>query len=169
MEHFKNELKNIRTGRANPGILDSVTVELYGSQLRLKELASVTAPEARMLLITPFEGRNSGTIGKAIEKANIGLQPIVDGNVVRIKIPTMDESMRKDMIKVCNKKREECKVGIRNVRHDLIKLLKRLKESAQLPEDEVKKFEKKLQELTDKFCKEADEAAEKKEKEISTI
>ena len=100
IEHLKNELKGIRTGRANPGMLDNVTVEVYGSQMRIKDIASVNAPEPRQLLITPFDTQNTAAIGKAIERANLGFMPIVDGNVVRIKIPQMDESdaQRNDQI-----------------------------------------------------------------------
>ena len=104
LEHLKAELKSIRTGRANPGMVEGVIVEVYGSPMRLKEIASVNAPESRMLLITPFDSKLASTIGKAIEKANLGLMPIVDGNMVRIKIPQMDENMRKEMVKLCHKR-----------------------------------------------------------------
>lgn len=169
IEHLKTELKNIRTGRANPGMLDSISVEIYGTQMRLKDIASVTAPEARMLLITPFDTQNNSTIGKAIEKANLGVNPIVDGNVIRIKIAPMDDSVRKEMIKLCHKRCEEAKVGIRNIRQDANKLIRKQKDSGDMPEDVMKKNEKLIQELTDKYCKEAEELSNKKEKEISTI
>src|SRR5262249_5243225 len=109
IEHLKHELNSIRTGRANPGMLDHVTVEVYGSQMRIKELASITTPEPRQLLITPFDRSHASAIGKAIEKANLGFMPIVDGNAVRIKIPAMDENMRKEMVKLCFKRLEEVK------------------------------------------------------------
>lgn len=169
IEHLKNELKSIRTGRANPAMLDQIFVEVYGSMMRIKELASVTSPEPRQLLITPFDHTNKGHISKAIEKANLGVMPIVDGNVVRIKIPPMDDAMRKEMIKLCSKKCEEAKVGIRNERRHANDTLKRQKNDGHMAEDEVKKLEKTIQELTDKFCKEADDITAKKEKEVSTI
>jgi len=169
IEHLKTELKNIRTGRANPAMLDSVTLEVYGSQMRLKDIASVTAPEARMLLITPFDPQNTGAIGKAIEKANLGVMPIVDANVIRIKISAMDNNMRKEMIKLCHKRREECKVSIRNVRRDQNEIVRKQKTDGDLTEDALKKLEKTIQELTDSHCKESDEVSDKKEKEISTI
>lgn len=169
IEHLKNELKSIRTGRANPAILDSVVVEVYGSQMRIKDLASVTTPEPRQLLITPFDHNNKGVISKAIEKANIGINPQVDGNQVRIKIPPMDDNMRKEMGKLCHKRREEAKVSIRNVRREFNDLIRRLKADGKMAEDEVNKLEKSIQTLTDSFCKEADDLAEKKEKEVSTI
>lgn len=169
IEHLKNELKTIRTGRANAGILDSVSVDIYGSTMRIKELGSITTPEARQILVSPFDPQTVGAIAKSIEKANIGLMPIVDGNVVRIKIPPMDENLRKEMVKLCHKKREEAKVGIRNVRREANELSRKQKSSGELTEDLMKKLEKSIQELTDKFCKEADEISEKKEKEITTI
>ncbi len=169
IEHLKNELKAIRTGRANPAILDSVTVEVYGTPMRLKDIASITAPEARMLLVSPFDSQNTSAIGKAIERANIGLMPIVDGNVVRLKIPQMDESVRKEMVKQCNKKREEAKISIRNIRREANDHARKQKADGKMAEDVLKKLEKTVQDLTDKYCKEADDLAEKKEKEVSMI
>lgn len=169
IEHLKNELKTLRTGRANPAILDGVNVEIYGSMMRLKELSTVSSPESRQLLITPFDPRNSAAIAKAIEKGNLGLMPVVEGHAIRIKIPPMDESVRKEMVKLCHKKREECKVGIRNERRHSNDVAKKQKTEGTLSEDLLKKLEKEIQDLTDKFCREADELSEKKEKEIVTI
>lgn len=169
IEHLKNELKNIRTGRANPGMLDSVFVEIYGAQMRIKDVASINAPEPRQLLVTPFDAHNTSVIGKAIEKANLGLMPIVDGNVVRIKIPQMDDNVRKEMIKLCHKRREEAKVSIRNIRRDCNEAARKMKTDGNIAEDQMKKMEKNIQDLTDKFCKEADDLSDKKEKEVSTI
>lgn len=169
IEHFKEELKGIRTGKANPGLVDGVTVDAYGSPMRIKELASITSPELRQLLITPFDANLKGAIGKAIEKANLGFMPIVDGNVIRIKIPPMDESIRKEMIKLCHKRCEETKVSVRNIRRDGNESGRRKKADGTASEDEVKRLEKQIQDLTDKFCKEADDLAAKKEKEISAV
>jgi len=169
LEHLKQELQSIRTGRANTGMLDGVTVEVYGSSMRLKDIASVTAPESRQLLVTPFDASNTNAIGKGIERANLGVMPIVDGNVVRIKIPSMDDSMRKEMIKLCHKRREEAKVSIRNIRREGNDHARKLKTDGEMAEDILKKTEKTIQDLTDKFCKDADDLSDKKEKEISTI
>lgn len=168
IEHYKNELKNIRTGRANPGMVDNVMVEVYGSPMRLKDIASITVPESRQLLITPFDPQNSSTIGKAIDKA-LGLNTIVDGNAVRLKIPPMTEELRKKMVKICHDEREKAKITIRNIRRDANELVRKQKADGEIAEDIMKKLEKNIQELTDKFCKEADDLADKKEKEISTI
>lgn len=169
IDHFKNELRNIRTGRANPGMVEHVMVEVYGSPMRLKDIASISTPESRQLLITPFDPKNTQVIGKAIEKANLGFMPIVEGNVVRIKIPPMTEELRKKMAKMCHDEREKAKVSIRNIRRDANESVRKQKADGDLAEDLMKKLEKSIQELTDKFCKEADDLSEKKEKEISTI
>ncbi len=165
IEHLKNELKGIRTGRANTAMLDNVFVEVYGSLVRVKDIASITAPEARQLLITPFDRQNNAAIGKAIDKADLGLMPIVEGNCIRINIAPMDESTRKNMVKRSHKLCEEAKVSIRNIRREINDTVKKQK----LPEDITKKTEKEVQDLTDKFCKEADDVTSKKEKEITTI
>ena len=169
IEHFKNDLKNIRTGRANPGMVEHVTVEIYGSPMRLKDIASITVPDPRQLLITPFDPQNASLIGKGIEKANIGFMPIVDAASVRVKIPPMTEEIRKKMAKICHEEREKTKVGIRNIRRDANEMARKKKSEGEIAEDIMKKLEKSIQELTDKFCKEIDELSEKKEKEISTI
>lgn len=169
VEHLRSELKNIRTGRANPSMLDNVHVEIYGSLMRIKECASITAPEPRMLVITPFDPKNAPHIGKAIEKANLGVMPIVDGNLVRIKITQMDESVRKEMVKLCHKRLEEAKVSIRNIRRDSNDAVRKKKSAGEMAEDVMKKSEKTIQDLTDKYCKEADDITDKKEKEVSTI
>ncbi len=169
LEHLKNELKSIRTGRANPGMLDNISVEIYGSQMRLKDIASVTAPESRQLLITPFDPQNNNSIGKAIERANLGFMPIVDGHSVRIKIPPMDEAVRKEMVKQCHKRGEEAKVSIRNIRREGNDTARKQKTTGIIAEDVLKKVEKDIQEITDKYCKEADDLAQKKEKEVVTI
>lgn len=169
VDHFKNELKGIRTGRANPAALDGVSAEVFGTPMRLKSLANVTAPEARQLLITPFDPQNASVIAKAIEKANLGLQPIVDGNVVRIKIPSMDANARQEMVKLCKKKAEEAKITIRNIRRESNDLAKRQKAANEIAEDILKKLEKQIQELTDKSCKEIDDLTHAKEKDVMEV
>jgi ribosome recycling factor len=169
IEHFKQELKNLRTGRANPAILDHVMVEVYGSSVRLKEVANVTAPEARMLLITPFDPQSAGAVAKGVEKANLNLQPILDGHVVRIAIPPMDEAMRKQMVKLGKQKVEEAKVAIREIRRKCNELAKKQKADGDITEDMMKKFEKNIQDSTDVSCKEVDSLMSAKEKEIMTV
>lgn len=169
LEHLKQDLKSIRSGRANPAILDSVTVDVFGSPSKIKALANVTTPELRQILITPYDRSNAGAIAKAIEKANLGLQPVVDGNAVRIKIAPMDAAARGEMVKLAKRKTEEAKVSVRNCRRDANELIKKQKAAGDLAEDLMKKFEKQIQELTDKSCKEADELTAAKEKEIMEV
>lgn len=169
IEHFKNELKQIRTGRANPGMVEHVLVESHGMSRRLKEVASISVLDTSQLLISPFDAQQAASIGKAIEKANIGLTPIVDGKTVRLKIPPMTEEFRKKMAKLCHEECEKAKVSIRNSRQEANKEAKKEKAEGKMAEDAVKKLEKGIQELTDKHCQEAVELLEKKEKELSTI
>lgn len=168
-EHLVEELKHIRTGRADPGMLNSVQAEVYGTQMRLKELGNITTPEPRQILITPFDAQNLGAIRKAIETANLGINPQVDGNQIRLNIPPMDKKMRQDMVKLAKKKGEEAKVSIRNARRDGNDTLKKQKSAGDLPEDLLKKGENDIQKLTDQFCKEIDEIISCKEKDIMAI
>lgn len=169
IEHLKSELKSIRTGRANPTMLDTVYVEIYGSRVRLKEIASINAPEPRLLLIVPFDRSHAPLIGKAILEANLGYNPVVDGNAVRVPIPQMDEALRKQMAKECHKRCENAKIAIRNIRQEINKWLRQQKSEGNIPEDQVKSNEKKIQDLTDKYCKEAEEITTAKENEVMKI
>ncbi|NGX60612.1 MAG: Ribosome-recycling factor [Chlamydiae bacterium] len=169
IEHLQHELKGLRTGRANPAIVESVLVEVYGSKMPLRDIASISTPEPRQLLISPFDANNVHAIAKGIEAANLNIQPAVDGNAVRIKIPEMDQSTRQEMVKVAKKKGEEAKVSIRNVRRDGNEAVKKQKAEGEIPEDVMKRSEKKVQELTDEFCKKADELTATKEQEITTL
>ena len=168
-DHYKTELKNMRSNRDNPGMLDGVHVEVYGSSMRLKEVANITTPESRQLLITPFDGSNTQACAKAIDKANLGVTAVVDGKSVRVIFPELDQNRRKALIEQCHKKREDSKIAIRNVRRDQNEVAKKQKSAGTLPEDAFKKLEKLIQEMTDKACKEADDACQVKEKEISTV
>ncbi|HSX04520.1 MAG TPA: ribosome recycling factor [Rhabdochlamydiaceae bacterium] len=169
LEHFKGELKKLRSGRANPAILDAVTVEVYGTHMRLKELANVTSPEPRQILITPFDPQTAPAIRKAIENANLNLQPMLEGNHVRINVPPMDENMRKEIAKQGKKKAEEAKVAVREIRRKANEVARKQKADGLLTEDQMKKEEKNIQDLTDKCCKEVDDLFAKKEKEIMTV
>lgn len=167
LEHFKQELKNLRTNRANPGVVEGVSVDVYGTHMKVKELASITTPEARQILISPFDPQTAGAIAKGIEKANLNLQPILEGHSVRINVPPMDESMRKEIVKQGKKKAEDAKIAIRDIRRKSNDTIKNAK--GDLTEDMVKKLEKAIQELTDKFCKQIDDLFSTKEKEIMAV
>lgn len=163
IQHLTSELNAIRTGTASPALLDGITVEVYGSSMRLKDLCSITKPETRTLLLTPYDSNNAGVIGKAIEKANIGLRPIVDGNAVRITMSALSAEEREKWRKLCRKKGEEAKVSVRNVRREANDACKAM------AEDERKRTEKKTQELTDDYCKMIDELCEKKDSELMAV
>ncbi len=169
IDYFKEDLKNIRTARANPAIIENVQVEVYGTNMRLRDLANITVPESRQLLITPYDANNVNAIAKSIEAANLNLQPQIDGNVVRINIPPMDEQIRKDMSKRCKEKAEKAKIRIREIRRKFNETVRKQKQDGEIPEDVMKKEEKMIQELTDRFCKDIDCLSNEKEKEVLEV
>lgn len=167
IDFFKTELKNIRTGRANPGMVENIQVEVYGTMMAVRDIATVSVPEPMQLLISPFDPSNAPQIAKGIETANIGINPILEGNnLIRLNVPPMDGQMREKMIKNIGELCEKAKVKIRQARKEANDGIKSNKE---FPEDEKKKKEKDVQELTDKYCGIADEMAKSKESEISNI
>lgn len=170
LDHFKTDLKNLRTNRANPSMLDGVLVEAYGgATMRIKELANVTSPEPRQLLVSPFDPQTVGAIVKGIEKANLNLQPIAEGQVIRINVAPMDESVRTQIVKQGKQKAEDAKIAIRETRRKQNELARKYKADGLISEDVMKKEEKGIQELTDKFCKEIDALFSTREKEIMTV
>lgn len=169
LDHLASELKTIRSGRAHPGLLERVMVELYGSEVKLTQAATITASEARQLVVTPFDPSTTSTVAKAIEKANLSVQVVAEGNVVRVVVPPMDEQARKERAKQCARMGEECKVSVRNVRRKFNDQAKKKKSAGEMTEDEVKRAEKKIQELTDEFVKKIDQACAIKEKEILQV
>ena len=169
-EHLKQELNRIRTGRANPALLEDIHVDVYGTQMRLKDISNITVPEARQLLITPFDTNNINSIGKSIEKANIGFMPIIEGNAIRINIPPMDESQRmKEVKRIKEEGEKEGKVPIRNIRREFNNIVKDQKKRHDVSEDMIRKEEKEIQKITDSFCNEIDAMIIAKEKEIMSI
>jgi len=169
LEHLKAELKTLRTGRANAAMLDRVQVEVYGSNAPLKSLGNITVPEPRQIVVTPFDPSNLNAIAKAIEAANLGVHPMADGRVVRIPVPPSDESLRKQIAKQCREFGEKSKVAMREVRRKFNEVVRKQKADGVIPEDQMKKYEKHIQELTDKYCKDIDAVCTEKEKEIMTV
>ncbi len=169
LDHLKAELKALRTGRANSAMLDKVMVEVYGALTPLKAVANITVPEARQILITPFDPSTTNAIAKGIEAANIGIHPIADGRTVRLNIPPMDEALRKQMAKQCKDLGEKAKISMREVRRKFNDLVRKQKADGLIPEDMMKKLEKAIQDLTDRFCKDIDTTCADKEKEIMTV
>jgi len=169
IDHLKQELKALRTGRANSSILDKVHVEIYGSHMPLKGLANINVPEARQIIVTPFDHSNINAISKAIEAANLGVNPMVDGKLIRINIPPMDEAIRKQIAKQCKELGEKSKIALRDIRRRFNELVRKQKTDGVIPEDLMKKLEKTIQDYTDRFCKDVDSTCAEKEKEIMTI
>lgn len=167
IDHLEVELAKIRAGRANPTMLDSVHVDYYGTATPLNQVANVSAPEARTLVIQPWEKSMLGPIEKAILAANLGFTPSNDGTVVRINIPPLTEERRKELVKKTKAEGEHAKVGIRTVRRDSNEHIK--KEAKGVPEDVVKGLEDQIQKTTDGFIAQVDKHVEAKEKEIMTI
>jgi ribosome recycling factor len=165
----RSEFASIRTGRATPALLDRLHVEAYGASVPLKQVASVSVPDARSLVITAFDRNTVGDIRKAIEKSDLGLTPNVDGTAIRLVIPPLNEERRKDLVKVVKKKAEDGKVAVRNVRHKLHDDLKAQLKDHKITEDDGKRLQDQLQKLTDKYVKDIDQLVAAKEKEILEV
>ena len=163
------EYKAVRVGRANPSVLDKITVDYYGAPTPIQQMAAVSVPEPRMLQIQPWDASTLKDIEKAIQVADIGINPQNDGRIIRLVFPPLTEERRKDIVKDVRKMAEDSKVAIRNCRRDAIEKLKAMKKSSEITEDDQTNGEKKIQNLTDKFCKEIDDLAAVKEKEILEI
>ena len=169
VKHYKKELSHIRAGKAQPSILDGVKVEYYGSQTPLNQLANVSAPEARLLTVEPFDKSALEDIEKAIMSAGLGLNPSNDGNIIRIPLPILSEERRKDLVKKVNELAEEARISIRNTRRDANDEVEKKVQSESLPEDSLYEAEEEIQELTDQHTDKVEELSEKKEKEIMTV
>ncbi len=169
LDHLKEDLKGIRTGRANPGAFENVAVEVYGSTVRLRDVAQISAPDARQVMITPFDPQTASSIQKSIEKANLNVKPVLDGTLIRISIAPMDGNAREAMCKQCKKFAEDSKIHVRQIRKESNDTLKKQKNDKVIGDDILHAEEKKIQELTDDFCKKCDELAHQKEKEVMTI
>lgn len=170
LAHFEDELKKIRTGRAHPGMLDGVTVEAYGQDMPLNQVANITAPEAAMLLITPFDPSNLAAISAAIRNnQTLGLNPSDDGRVVRVPIPPLTEERRRDLVKQAGQKVEDARVALRAVRQDALKDAKRQKDAKEISEDDQKRIEKEIDGLMQDMQQKLDDAFKAKEQDILTI
>jgi len=169
VEATRSEFASIRTGRASPALLDRLHVEAYGSSVPLKQVATVSVPDSRSLVIQAFDRNTVGDVRKAIEKSDLGLTPNVDGNQIRLMIPPLNEERRRDLVKIVKKKGEDGKVAVRNVRHKVHDELKAQLKDHQITEDDNKRLQDQLQKLTDRFVKEIDQLIATKEKEIMEV
>ena len=168
VESLKGDLSGLRTGRANTALLDPVMVEVYGSMMPLNQVATVSAPEPRMLSVQVWDRANVLAVEKGIAKSNLGLNPMSDGNTLRLPLPDLTEERRKELAKLAHSYAEKAKIAIRNVRRDANELLKEDEKKKEISEDERKRLEEEVQKLTDKFVAETDSATAAKEKEILT-
>lgn len=169
IEVLKDDLLSIRAGRANPALLDKITVEYYGQVTPLNQVAGISAPEARLLVVQPWDQSLIPVIEKEILKSDLGLNPSNDGKVVRLIIPQLTEERRRDLTKIVKKNGEDTKVAIRNIRRVAIDEVKKLEKDKEISEDERKVAEEKVQELTDKYIKEVDVVTKAKEDELMEI
>ena len=169
IEVFSKELSSLRTGRANAAMLDLVKVDVYGQQMPINQIGSITTPEPRMINIQVWDANNVPLVDAAIKKSDLGLNPQIDGQLIRLPVPELNEERRTELKKLIKSIGEKCKVSIRNIRRDANEELKKMLKSKEISEDDEKSFEKNVQTLTDKHIEIVDEKVTSKEKEIMTI
>lgn len=169
IEHLTKDLASMRAGRANPGMLDRIMVDYYGELTPLNQLANITVPEARLLVIQPWDKHSIVDIEKAIMRSDLGITPSNDGNVIRLTIPQLTEERRKDLVKVVKKRGEEAKVAIRNIRREANDMVKQAEKDKLVSEDEGKKGNEEIQKITDKGVKDIDAILQAKEKDVMEV
>jgi ribosome recycling factor len=168
-EVVEHEFAGVRTGKASPSLVENILVEVYGSQMRIRELAGITTPEPRMLMIQPWDAGSVQPIEKAIQKANLGLNPAVQGKFIRIVLPDLSTERRQEFVKVAHKMAESGRVAIRHVRRDAIEHLKKESKESKISEDDLEHAEKEVQKLTDQYIAKIEAHLAHKEKEIMTV
>lgn len=167
--NLDGELKTIRAGRANPHVLDRITAECYGTEMPINQLGNIATPEARVIVISPYDATTLKAIEKAINASDLGIHPTNDGKVIRLIFPELTEERRKSLTKDIKKKGEESKVAVRNIRRDAIDAVKKMEKGGEITEDELKKLEDEVQKLTDKHIADIDKLVELKNKDIMSI
>ena len=169
LKNLHNEFASIRAGRANPAVLDRISVDYYGVPTPVHQMAAISVAEARILVIQPWDVSTLTPIYKAILASDLGINPTNDGKVIRIVFPALTEERRKELVKTLSKYGEEAKVAVRNIRRDAMDDFKKMKKNSEITEDDLKSAEKDIQNLTDKYCKKVDEKVKEKEAEIMEI
>lgn len=169
LDRTRKELAQLRTGRASPNLLDSVMVDAYGAKTPLKQLANISVPEARLIVVQPWDKSMLGEIEKAIQKSDLGITPNNDGKLIRLPIPPLNEERRRELVKVAKKIGEDSKVRMRHYRRESIESLKKAEKDGSLPGDEVKSLENEVQKLTEQYTNKVDEILSEKENEIMTV
>jgi len=169
LDNLKEEFVTIRAGRANPGVLNKLTVDYYGVPTPIQQMANISVPEARILLIQPWDRSTIKSIERAIHASDIGINPSNDGSVIRLVFPELTEERRKDLVKDVKKKGEAAKVAVRNIRRDVVDSIKKAQKGGEITEDDQKKDEEAAQKLTDKYIEKVEKTVEDKTKEIMTV
>jgi ribosome recycling factor len=167
--HLQQELSGLRTGKASPSLVENVGVEYYGATTRLRELAGISTPEPRLIVINPYDPTAREAISRAILAANLGVTPMDDGRVIRVPIPELSEERRKDLVKVSKRMSEEARIAVRNVRRDSNEAIKTLQKGSKITEDERDQGTEEIQKLTDTYIKKVDDLAAAKEKEVMAV
>lgn len=169
LDALERDYKTIRAGRANPGVLDKISVDYYGCPTPINQMAAVSVSEARVLLIQPWDASTLKDIERAINTSDIGINPTNDGKVIRLVFPALNEERRRELVKDVSRRCEEAKVSVRNIRRDAMDDIKKMKKNSEITEDDQKDGEERLQKITDKYTKQAEEMGKNKEQEILTI
>ena len=169
LEHLRGELAGVRTGRANPSLLEEIKVDVYGTKMNLRDLASINAPEPRLLVVQIWDRNNLSLVEKAIRDANLGLNPATEGNLIRVAIPSLNEERRKEMIKLVNGRTEGARVAIRQIRREAIEEIDKLEKAKKISEDEKFRKDQEVQKVTENFSSQLEQIAKAKENEILQI
>ena len=169
LDYMTHEFASVRTGKASPALVENIDVEAYGSAMKLKQVALITTPEPRLLVIQPFDASTTKDIEKAIRESKIGITPIVDGKIIRLPIPELSEERRRDLVKSIKQMAEEARVRIRSQRRDGMDGIKKLQKDGKISEDELRTYEDDIQKITDKSVKKIDESSTSKEAEIMKV
>jgi len=169
VDYMSHEFDSVRTGKASPALVENIDVEAYGTSMKLKQVALITTPEPRLLVIQPFDASTTKDIEKAIKESKIGINPAVDGKIIRLPIPELSEERRRDLVKTIKAMAEEARVRVRGHRRDGIDEAKKAQKGGEITEDDLRSLEKEIQELTDKYVKKIDDSVSKKEADIMRI
>lgn len=169
VEYMNHEFAAVRTGKASPALVENIDVEAYDAMMKIKQLAVISTPEPRLLVIQPFDGATVKNIEKALKESKLGINPAVDGKLIRLPIPALTEERRKDLVKSIKQMAEEARVRVRAARRDGMDSMKKLQKDGKISEDDLENYEKEIQKLTDSSVKKVDEAVEAKEKDIMTV
>lgn len=169
IESMKKDFTTIRTGRATPALLERIHVECYGARMPLNQIASVSIPEARMMIVQPFDRTITKEIEKAIQKSDLGINPSVDGNIIRLILPSLTEERRKELAKVVKKRQEDAKVALRNIRREALEHLKKMEKDGTISEDDLHRSQIQVQKILDEVILECDKTSEVKEKEVMEV